>query len=386
MGMRTGYVGFALIGLLAANALAAPGIKAGSAILLDADTGEVLLEKSPDAARSPASTTKIMTALLLIENAPLDAWVTASKSVETVTGSSLHLRAGERISVRDLLYAILLRSANDACVAAAEYVSGSIAAFAEKMNQRAADLGMKRTNFANPHGLTDPLHYTTARDLAVLTRHAMENPTFAEIARTPKMWVNSRSLNRKDLLVRSHNKLLGKYAGLDGVKTGYTRPAGRCFVGSATRGGWRLVSVVMKSPNWQEETKALLDYGFKSFQRKLLAPRGQVVGEVMVSGASRSSVQAVLSRDLRVALPIEGKGPLITLKPVFYEVAGAVSPGQVVGTMEIRKGPVMVAGVPLVAKEGLTASTPLQSARRIGWPAVVAAVVCGLVVMKRRNG
>ncbi|HLJ55088.1 MAG TPA: D-alanyl-D-alanine carboxypeptidase family protein, partial [Chthonomonadaceae bacterium] len=232
----------ATIGKTAPGPLRPPVLQSASAILIDASSGQVLYEMNADVERPMASTTKIMTALLFCEAVPDDAIVTASERACKVRDSSLHLKLGEKVKAHDLLRAILMRSANDGCVAAAECAAGSESAFVDRMNARAAQLGALHTHFMNPHGLHDPNHYTTARDLATIGRAAMQVPRIEEVVRTEKTRID-RSINKQDITMRNHSHFLGHYPGADGIKTGWTIPAGHCYVGSATINGWRLISV-----------------------------------------------------------------------------------------------------------------------------------------------
>ena len=245
------------------------GVNAASAILVDANSGMVLFERDPDAPRPPASVTKILTALIVLERGRLNDTVAVSQAAAQTGGHRLGLRAGQRITLGDLLAAVLIRSANDAAVAAAEHVGGSLPGFVALMNETAKDLGMANSRFANPHGLDEPFHFTTARDMAALTRVALENPRFAELVRAPQarltIWKpGRRSLVPQSRIVLSHNRLLGQVAGADGVKTGYTDSAGRCLVASASRGNHRMIAVLLNDPQRWTDAAALLEYGFGS--------------------------------------------------------------------------------------------------------------------------
>ena len=247
------------------------GLRAASAVLMDANSGAVLYQRSPDAVRSPASVTKILTALVVLEHGELTDTVTASSAAARTGGYRLGLRAGQRISLGDLLAAILIRSANDAAVAAAEHVGGSLGGFVALMNEKAADIGMANSRFSNPHGLDEPFHYTTARDMATLTRVALENPTFAELVRTRQarvtIWKPARQrFVPQARIVQSHNRLLGQLEGADGVKTGYTDSAGRCLVASASRGNSRMIAVLLNDPRRWTDAAMLLEYGFGSIR------------------------------------------------------------------------------------------------------------------------
>jgi D-alanyl-D-alanine carboxypeptidase len=239
---------------------------------MDANTGEIIFARNPDAPRSPASITKILTALVILERGNLTDSVVVSRTSAGVGGYRLGLRPGQRVSLGDLLAAILIRSANDAAIAAAEHVGGSLLGFVTLMNAKAEQLGMAYSRFANPHGLDELDHYTTARDLAQLTRVAIRNPVFAQLVRTREARVTIWRTRRRakvpqTLLILSHNKLLGNFEGADGVKTGYTSEAGPSLVASATRGPRRLIAVLLKDPQRWTDATMLLEYGFGAVGR-----------------------------------------------------------------------------------------------------------------------
>lgn len=246
-------------------------VRAASAILVDASSGTVLYERSADLPRPPASVTKILTALVILEHGEPTDTVVVSRTAAQTGGHRLGLREEQRISLGDLLAAILIRSANDAAVAAAEHVGGSLGGFVALMNDKAAELGMASSRFSNPHGLDEPFHFATARDLATLTRVAMEHPTFAALVRTRQarltIWKpRRRAFVAQSRIVQNHNRLLGSLKGADGVKTGYTDSAGRCLVASASRGDQRLIAVLLNDPRRWTDAAVLLEYGFGSIR------------------------------------------------------------------------------------------------------------------------
>jgi D-alanyl-D-alanine carboxypeptidase (penicillin-binding protein 5/6) len=256
-------------------------VAARSAILIEASTGQVLFSKNADLRLPPASLTKMMTAIIVLERCGLDEQVTASQRAANTPASSLHLQVGEKVTVRDLLYALMLRSANDAAVALAEHAAGSVEQFVQLMNQKARELGATRTHFANPHGLHDPNHYSTARDLATIARYAMENPQFRALVRQRRAII-SRSIKQDDLWLVNKAKFLEIYPWAEGIKTGFTRQAGYCFAGAASQNGRRLISVVLNSPQREVDTIALMEYGFREWQPIALGEVGQVVGSATV--------------------------------------------------------------------------------------------------------
>ncbi len=308
-------------------AAGAPNISASAAIVMDVSTGEVLYQVNSRQQRPMASTTKVMTAILVIENADLKAQVSIDWNAARTEGSSLYVKPGEVYSVRDLLYGLMLRSGNDTAVALAQHVAGSVSNFVGLMNRKAHQLGMKQTRFANPHGLPNTDHYSTAYDMALLTRYALHNPEFAQLVACKDTTIFRPSHGTWP--IRNKNKLLWDYGG-DGVKTGYTRAAGRCLIGSATRDGRQLVSVVLNAPSMWEDTKALLDYGFGRFKNVELLHKGQVVGEIAVVGGLQAQVTVLAADDLvltvasnlpdeaeiKVDLPEQIEAPVQAMQPV----------------------------------------------------------------------
>ena len=235
-------------------------ISAKAAFLMDADTGAILYQKNPDLRLPPASTTKVMTAIVALENDQLDSVVCATKDASRVQPCKVEIRSGEKWRMDDLLRCTLLNSANDACVVIAEGSAGSIANFTRRMNLKAKKIGANNTHFSNPHGLDQRNHYSTARDLVLIFKYAIHNPTFREIVQTESMSIQGP--NQRLIYLRNHNKLLGRYAGMIGGKTGYTRRASKCFVGEAQQNGKNLLVCVLGSKNHFKDVVTLLDFGF----------------------------------------------------------------------------------------------------------------------------
>ncbi len=239
----------------------APKVDAEAAVLMVAGTRRILYAINPDAIMYPASTTKIMTALVALERGKPDSLVTVSGRAASCEGSSLELRAGDRLSFRDLLYGLMLVSGNDAAEAVAEHIAGSVPAFVDLMNARIQQMGLINTHFANPHGLPDPNnHYSSAKDLALITAQALHNPEFARIVATRDYAVPFK--NRGPVRISNTNKFLKSYPGASGVKTGYTQAAGDCLVASARRGGVQLIVVLLNDDERWGDAAKLLDYGF----------------------------------------------------------------------------------------------------------------------------
>lgn len=240
-----------------------PALFSASAVLMDPVGGRVLYEHAAFVRRPPASTTKILTAYLTIRAGDLDRVVTVSRRAAVTGGSRMHLRPGERLTVRALLTGLLMRSGNDAAVALAEARDGSVERFALRMNRTARALGARGSHFENPHGLPDARHYTTAYDLARIARAALALPTFRALVSKAQARVSD--VNGRVFDMHNTNRLLGILPGADGVKTGTTNAAGRCLVSSATRGGFSLLAVVLRSPDRWGESAALLNWGFRHF-------------------------------------------------------------------------------------------------------------------------
>ena len=249
-------------------------VSAESAILIDADSGNILYSKNADRPMPMASTTKIMTALVAIERCDLNQKVKITEESVGVEGSSIYLVAGETLSLEELLYAMMLESANDAATAIAIAVAGDVESFADMMNQKASDLGLENTNFTNPHGLDDKMHYTTAAELAIIASEAMKNDIFKTIVSTHKKIIPQNDGEGARLLV-NHNKMLDMYEGAIGIKTGYTKKSGRCLVSAAERDGVRLIAVTLNAPDdWQDHAD-MLDLGFDCYESVTLCKEGE---------------------------------------------------------------------------------------------------------------
>ena len=324
-----------------------PPVSAKSAVLIDADSGELLCSKNPDERMSMASTTKIMTALVAIEMGELDSEVTISREAVGVEGSSIYLYEGERLTLENLLYATLLESANDAATAVAIHVGGSVEGFAEMMNQKAAELGLKDTHFTNPHGLDDSEHYTTARELAKVAAAAMKNDTFREIVATHKKTIPLNETEGVRLLI-NHNKLLKNYDGAIGIKTGYTKKSGRCLVSAAERDGLNLICVTLSAPDDWQDHKALLDYGFSTYESRLLATPGEIKHILPVVGSDKSYVTLTNAGEIRVTLPRSAPAAECRIEVARFEYA-PISEGELLGRVIYTVDGKVVATSPLLS-------------------------------------
>ena len=297
-------------------------ISAKSAVLLDAHTGRVLYAKDHHKKSLIASTTKIMTALVICEQCNVLDRVQIPKEAVGIEGSSMYLREGEILTVQELLYGMMLHSGNDAAVALAIYCGGTVEAFAELMNDKAYRLGLENTHFVNPNGLDHPEHYSTAYDLAVLSAYAMNNPIFARTVSAKSLTVGSRSL-------RNHNKLLWQFDGAEGIKTGYTKAAGRILVSSASRSGRRLIAVTIHAPNDWQDHKTLLETGFAKYSMTTLVAQGQCLGSVEIAGGSEGCCDLIAAEDFSYPIAADESWQVV-LPPQAFVYAPVIE-GQVAG-------------------------------------------------------
>lgn len=352
-----------------------PVVAAPSAIIMDADTGQVLYSKNPNKRLPNASTTKIMTAILLIERCKPTDKIQASKNASETPYTSIHLKPGETITVRDLLMGLMVRSANDAAVAAAEHLAGDTTKFAKMMNRKARQIGCNDTHFISPNGLYEPGHYTSAYDLCLMTRYAFRYPSFNEAICTRKHFLESRSMNREDLAVFSHSRFLRDYPGADGVKSGYTKQAKKCYVGSATRDGWRLLSAVLGSPDATTDTAVMMDYGFGAFELKDVVHANEKCADAGISGGWHSAVPALAERDLRVA--VSKAGGSVTTKMELIPVRAPVEKGAKLGKLKALVGGEEVASVDLRAGEAVGISFLRWAWIMIKWCGLIALCLIG---------
>jgi len=349
-----------------------PSVAARSAVLADLDTGRVLWGEETEERRSIASITKIMTALVVLQRTSPSDVVTVSPSAATPALSAglseLGLVPGERISVQDLLYALLLQSANDAAMALAEHVSGSVEVFVDEMNAEARRLHLADTRFASPNGLDDT-GYSSARDLAVLTRAAFESPLFASIVATKFHRIPAPSGSPR--MIQNRNVLLWLYPGAIGVKTGFTTPAGFCVVAAATREGIRLTAVILGEPGEPfSDAAAVLDYGFASFERRQMVADGQGFGSVPIGGRD---VQVSAGGGLSGLVPIGAR--IRRVVTVLRDVTFPPAMGERVGFVEVSAPNLQLGRVPLVVS-ALPGPPPAQSGP--WWRRAGSAVVQGV--------
>lgn len=330
-----------------------PNISAEAAILIDADTGTVLFEKNIHKKMFPASTTKILTSILAIENGNLEQKVTVDdKTPYEIDGSHIALEPDEILTMNDLIYATLIESANDAAVVIGKHISGSTEEFAKLMNSKAKEFGAINSNFVNPNGLPDDDHTTTAYDLAMIAKHAMQNDLFRSIVSSYTYTIEPTNKKTDSRYLKSANRMLYsnekinvngnnvsiKYEGAIGIKTGYTVAAQQCLVSSAERNGHNLISVVLKANgnNVYIDTHKLLDYGFDNFSNIKIAFKNEYINNIDVENGDKPFVTGIVGDDLHILVP-KGKEGEVKRNVVLPEkVSAPVSKGQVIGKVELK--------------------------------------------------
>ena len=351
-----------------------PTLKAESAILIDLRSGDVLYEKDADSLRYPASTTKMVTAILAIEKLNMDDIVTADANVASTPGSRFGLKNGDQMTVKDCIYAMLIGSANDCASLLAKAMAGSDIAFAEMMNQKLLEIGTSSTHFTNPHGLHDEDHYTTARDLALIASYCMKDPVFADIVSRPSYDASvisggassTRTVNTTNLLLndeRDVNRIyVGntlrycKYDGCIGVKTGNTPEAGACLIAAAERNNTRLLCVALKSESMDRfaDCIKLLDWGFENYKTVHALAADIDTGTVKVKKGEFNKVKTVSASDFFYTIPMDGSDEIITTEIKLQDsVKAPVTVGQTVGSVDIFESGVKIGSVDVIADEDI---------------------------------
>jgi len=301
-----------------------PIVAADSSILMDYKTGRVLWGKNIYKPRPMASTTKIMTCILALENSEIYDIVVVSRKAALAPKVKLYLRQGEKQRLEDLLYALMLVSANDAAVAIAEHVGGSVESFCMQMTEKAKEIGAKDTVFKTPNGLDKEDHHSTAYDMALITRYALSNKKFRDIITTKNVYTPVNGGNYRSFSLTNHNKLLNDYPGGNGVKTGFTNAAGQCFVGSAENNGMQLISVVLasgwgnrgKQAKWTD-TKKVLNYGFDNFKYEDIYKKNDILAKsVEVKKSKKQSIDLYLKDD--IILPIKNSEKEKLRAEIYY--------------------------------------------------------------------
>lgn len=336
-----------LLGCIPASVQAEPGVSAKAAILIEANSGKILYQKNAQQKLPMASTTKIMTSLIALESGNLDEWFTVDENAIKVEGSSMGLQAGDQVTMRTLAYGMLLQSGNDAANAVAVKLAGSAEAFAEKMNERAQQIGMANSHFVTPSGLDNEEHYSTAEDMAKLARTALQNDGFREICSTyqTKLEYGNPPYTR---WMTNHNRLLKEYEGTIGVKTGFTKKSGRCLVSAAERDGVRLIAVTLNAPSDWSDHKAMFDYGFSVVQPVKLDCDFSAIS-IDVVGGTQEKLGVVPLEQPQAGVLSEDVGSIekrIHLNSFYY---APIKAGDVVGKAEYWLGDECLATVTLLA-------------------------------------
>lgn len=344
----------------------APGVWANAAVLTDAESGRVLYDKNAHVKVPVASTTKMLTALVVRDRCKLCDEVTVSKAASAVGEQGITLTPGEKLSVEQLLNAMLIQSANDAACALAEHAGGSVAAFATLMNEKATELGAKDSHFMNPHGLDQKDHYSTAYDLAVIGRALLSDPVLSKIVVASKYTIPYPG-HPWERVAQNHNEILTKYQGSTGIKTGYTVPAGWCLVASATKDGKSLIASILNSSHRADDAACLFDYGFNSTARMQFVKKGQKIGETRLSAYPRRYVPVVAGSDM-AALTFKGSGDVFKVKTTMASRTGPkVKAGEPLGRIEVIMNDAELENGKVVASRAASAPNALAGVVAFLW-------------------
>lgn len=326
----------------------AVSVSARSAVVMERSTGTVLYGKNAHEQLPMASTTKIMTALVALEHSTPDEKVTVSHEAVGIEGSSMYLMPGEVLLMSDLLYGLMLASGNDAAIAIAMHVAGTTEAFVELMNQKAVELGLLNTHFVTPNGLHDDDHYTTAYDLCVIARAAMENETFSQIVGTTYYTTQSGNTIR---YFKNKNKLLWQFEGATGLKTGYTSMAGKCLAFSAKRNDMELIGVVLKSGDIFGESTALLDYAFDNYHMVPLISKDEPISFVRLEKCDKKLLALGVLTDIMIPVEVSEEARIKTRVLAPKVIGQTVNKGDPMGTLELYDGSRLIYSIPLVAMD-----------------------------------
>jgi D-alanyl-D-alanine carboxypeptidase (penicillin-binding protein 5/6) len=323
-----------------------PNIDAKAYVLMDTTTGRILEGKNEDEKRAMASTTKIMTAIIALEKGDLASIVEVSKKAASIRGSSFHLSRGEKIPLETMLYGLLLCSGNDAAVAIAEHIGESQENFVQMMNQKAIEIGALNTNFKNPHGLDEPNHFTTTKDLAIIARYALDIPKFREIVGSREKLITRGD---KTGTIYNTNKLLWSFENATGIKTGYTGKAGSCLVASAYKNGFELISVVLGSPSNFNSSYKLLNFGFTKYQLRQIIKKDNIVKSIPVKKGILKEAPLIIEKD--IILPIVDDESLSIKYLLPEEIKAPVEKNQKIGELAVYINSIHVYSVPLISLE-----------------------------------
>lgn len=329
----------------------APGVSAQGAVLIDAYDDTVLMAQLANTRLPMASTTKIMTAIVAIENCDINKKVKVSDEAIGVEGSSIYLQKGEILKMEDLIYALMLESANDAAVAIAVEVAGSVEKFADMMNKKAEELGLKDTHFMNPHGLDHEEHYTTAFELAKIASYGLKNEQFKKIVSTKKYITQNSEGNYRAFF--NHNRMLRVYNGAIGVKTGYTKRTGRCLVSAAERDGLMLVAVTLNDPNDWRDHRNMLDFGFDNYKRIKVIDASEHHYNIPVVGGLSDYIKAGVIEDISVRTFTNSENKVETTVQLKRFCYAPIEKNDVVGEVVATLDGEVVATAPIVALEDI---------------------------------
>lgn len=329
-----------------------PTLTAKSAIIMEAATGKVLYSQNASERRYPASTTKIITLITALEYGNLDDYVIASPNAATTEGSSLWLSPGEQLKLQDMLYGIMLVSGNDATVAVAEHISGSVESFAKLMTEKAHSIGAVNSNFVNTSGLPDEKHYTTAFDLAKITAYGYKNPLFTQIVSTKHKIIPWPGKDH-DRDLYNENRMLWLYDGANGVKTGYTDAAGRCLVSAANRNGIQIVAVVLDSERMWDDSIKLLDYGFAQLKQVPLVNKGDSFKTVRIEDGKSGTIQLLAENDIAIPMAENEYDKFTTVIEAPGKINAPIAAGQKIGIVKIMYNNIEVANTALIADKSV---------------------------------
>lgn len=335
-----------------------PDISSNSAIIMDQESGRILYSKNINEKRPMASTTKIMTAIVAIENGDLEDVVAISKEASETEGSSIWLGENEKLTLEDLLYGLLLRSGNDAAFAIAEYVGhGDIEKFIDIMNKKAKSLEALHTSFVNPHGLDHQEHYTTAYDLAKISAYAMNNNMFKTIVSTKKKTIpwDGSEWNRS---LHNTNKMLWNYEGANGIKTGYTSKAGKCLVSSASKNNMQLISVVLQSNDIWSDSKAILDYSFDTYKPYAIVKKDEYLKSIQVLNGAKEIINVYCADDIVIPLS-EGEEKSVKVElSIPDQIEAPIQKEQIIGNVDVFVGDEKIDSENIYVKESIAVKAP----------------------------
>ena len=352
------------------------GLNCSTAVLIEEETGKILYEKQKDVPVYPASTTKIMTALLTLEHLDLNQKITVPEDMGPADGSAMYLLPGETFTVEELLQGLLVKSANDAAILLAKNISGSVEEFSNLMNQRAQEIGCQNTHFVNPNGLHDPNHTTSAYDLALIAREAMKNPKFRELVSTDFVQIHATEQTPEIRYFRNTNKFLWskqtidykgistpiKYDVIDGIKTGYTPEAGKCLVSSGEKNGIRLIAVIMKNQGLEvyANSRKLLDYGFQNFTKKKIFTANEVAGTTVIVDSLEKNLDFYVKEDYYSIENINSKSEIEQEVFLNENIKFPIHVDEEIGTLKLKDNGVILEELPIFAKNEIHSVYSLQ--------------------------